>query len=100
MMPNYLWKAINMVVEGIGKNSINKKVNYNVAISFASLLEKFSKLVTKKEPILTKYSVDVLSKNFTLDISRAKQYLNYKPISTTHQSILEFIEWFNGSYEN
>ncbi len=98
--PIDLWKAINMVFEGIGKNSIHKKVNYNVAKSFASLLEKFSKLVTKKEPTLTKYSVDVLSKNFTLDITRAKQHLNYKPISTTHQSILEFIEWFNGNYEN
>ena len=56
-------------------------------------MEIIAKYYIKKEPSLTTYSVGVLSKNFTLDISKAKRLLNYKPIITTKQSLNEFLIW-------
>jgi nucleoside-diphosphate-sugar epimerase len=57
-------------------------------------------LFKEKEPALTKYSVGVLSKNFTLDISKAKELLNYKPIISTNESINEFVDWYNNKNKN
>ena len=56
-------------------------------------MEIIAKYFTKKEPSLTRYSVGILSKNFTLDISKAKQLLNYQPKITTKESLNEFIIW-------
>jgi len=97
--PIKLWEAINVVFKGIGRKQIDKKVKFNFAYFVASILEVVSILFTKKEPSLTKYSVGVLSKTFTLDISKAKKLLNYTPVVTTEQSIEEFINWYKSSYE-
>ena len=91
--PVVLWDYINLVFKGIGKNKIEKVVKFRVAYKVASILEWVSKWMTKKEPALTKYGVGVLSKNFTLDVSKAKELLNYKPVITTDESINEFIKW-------
>ena len=91
--PVVLWDYINLVFKGIGKNKIEKVVKFRVAYKVASILEWVSKWMTKKEPALTKYGVGVLSKNFTLDVSKAKELLNYKPVINTEESINEFIKW-------
>ena len=98
--PVKLWRSINTVLKGIGKEQINKTVNFRVAYIAASILELFSKYITKEEPSLTKYSVGVLSKTFTLDISKADELLNYKPVITTEESIEEFINWYKENEEN
>ena len=92
--PVNLWDYINIVLKGIGKEQVNKTVKFRVAYLAASILEWVS-WITKKEPSLTKYSVGVLSKTFTLDISKSKELLNYKPIISTEESIEEFINWYN-----
>ena len=98
--PVVLWEAINNVLKGIGKKQITEKVSFNTAYIVASILEIASKLYSKKEPALTKYSVGVLSKSFTLDISKAKDLLNYKPIISTDNSIEDFINWYKNTYED
>ena len=76
---------------------IKKKINFSVANTAAFFLELTSKYITKKEPSLTQYSVGVLSKNFTLDISKAKKILGYSPIIKTDESMNEFIKWFKSN---
>ena len=97
--PVSLWHSINVVLKGIGKGQINKTVRFRVAYLAASILEWVS-WITKKEPSLTKYSVGVLSKTFTLDISKARDLLNYNPIISTEESIEEFINWYNENESN
>ena len=92
--PVSLWSSINYVLKGIGKEKVNKTVNFRVAYFAAFLLEFVSRWITKKEPSLTRYSVGVLSKNFTLDVSKAEKLLNYNPVITTEESIEEFINWY------
>lgn len=47
----------------------------------------------KKEPLLTKYGVGILANDFTLDITKAKKLLNYKPVMETFEGINEYILW-------
>ena len=98
--PVSLWTSINSVLEGIGKEKVNKTVNFRVAYFAAFLLEFVSRWITKKEPSLTRYSVGVLSKNFTLDVSKAEKFLNYNPVITTEKSIEEFINWYKENEKN
>ena len=93
--PVSLWECINVVLNGIGMKQVHRKINFKIAFFGAILFEFFSKYITKKEPSLTCYSVGILSKNFTLDITKAKNLLNYYPIVTTIESINEFINWYN-----
>jgi len=92
--PVYLWNYINKVFKGIGKEKIKSNINFNLAYYIAYIMEIFAKYLTKKEPSLTRYSVGILSKNFTLDISKAKRLLNYKTQITTEQSLNEFVSWY------
>ena len=98
--PVSLWSSINYVLKGIGKEKVNKTVNFRVAYFAAFLLEFVSRWITKKEPSLTRYSVGVLSKNFTLDVSKAEKLLNYNPVITTEESIEEFINWYKKNEKN
>jgi nucleoside-diphosphate-sugar epimerase len=45
------------------------------------------------EPTLTAYGIAVLADHFTMDITKAKRLLNYKPVMTTKEGIDEFIAW-------
>lgn len=94
--PVFLWQSVNKVFKGIGLQPIVNKVNFFIAYFVAFIMEISASFLFKdKEPTLTKYSVGVLSKNFTLDISKAKVLLNYKPIVSTNESIKEFVDWYN-----
>jgi len=98
--PVSLWTSINSVLKGIGKEKVNKTVNFRMAYFAAFLLEFVSRWITNKEPSLTRYSVGVLSKNFTLDVSKAEKLLNYNPVITTEKSIEEFINWYKENEKN
>lgn len=98
--PVSLWTSINSVLKGIGKEQVSKTVNFRVAYFAAFLMEWLSRWITKKEPSLTRYSVGVLSKNFTLDVSKAENLLNYNPVITTEESIEEFINWYKENEKN
>jgi len=50
--------------------------------------------VTHKEPVLTKYGVGIIARNFTLDITKARKNLNYEPEMSTDEAILEFVNWY------
>ena len=92
--PIYLWKYINKVFEGLGIKKIENKIGAKSANLAAVVFELVSKYLTGNEPVLTRYSVGVLSQNFSLDISKAKNLLKYKPIINTDKSLDEFVKWY------
>ena len=60
----------------------------------ATILEQKALLFSeRKEPILTRYGIGVLSHNFTLNIKKAQTKLNYKPVMNTFDGINEYISW-------
>lgn len=93
--PINLWDSINEILLAIGLNGIESKLSYPFLYSVATAMELQAKLLkSKSEPILTRYSVGVLAKSFTFNISKAQEKLNYHPKQTTSAAIAEFAKWY------
>ena len=93
--PVSLWQSIDYVLERIGLARVEKQMSYKKLLLIAGFLEwkaRFFKL--KKEPVLTKYSVGILAKSFSFDITKAREKLGYKPVQTTQEAIEEFAVWY------
>jgi nucleoside-diphosphate-sugar epimerase len=97
--PVLLWKSIESVFNSLGKPMNKSKVPYKLASFFARFLELKSSILNNKEPVLTVYGVGTLALSFTLDVTKAKQKLGYRPIITTQQSIDEFVNWYQSNEE-
>lgn len=89
------WKAIEFSLLELGLTPPRLKIPKSLALTIASLLEFKAKLLRQaNEPTLTKYGIGILSTNFTLDITRARAELNYKPIMSTYEGIKEYTSWY------
>jgi 2-alkyl-3-oxoalkanoate reductase len=95
--PVLLWKSIERVLNALEKPLSKSKIPYQIAYYFARFLEMKANLKNNQEPTLTAYSVGTLGLSFTLDITKAKELLGYRPISTTKQSIDEFVKWYTSN---
>ncbi|MFN8577401.1 MAG: hypothetical protein U0354_11130 [Candidatus Sericytochromatia bacterium] len=47
-----------------------------------------------KEPVITCYSVGVLAKSMTMNISKAKDLLGYIPKQTNMEAVDDFVNWW------
>jgi nucleoside-diphosphate-sugar epimerase len=92
--PVNFWEMLNYALESLGYDRVTKKVPKGLAIRVAGLVESYYKLfLPHNEPTLTAYGIAVLADHFTMDITKAKMLLNYKPVMTTKEGIDEFIAW-------
>jgi len=93
--PVYLWDSVRTVLNRLEMDLPSKKVPYGIVkLVAASMESKARRHPEKGEPVLTKYSVGILAKTFTMDISKAKNLLNYTPKMNTAEAIDEFIDWY------
>lgn len=92
--PVNLWETINELFKKLNKPFANKKIPFGIAFRFAHLSEIFSKYFTKKEPALTRYSIGIMKYNMTLDISKARRLLNFKPVQSVSSGMEEFVKWW------
>lgn len=92
--PVLLWDHIRLVLSLLNRKLSDKKVPHELVLAFAAFLELKAKWGSGAEPALTKYSVGTLSKNFTMDISKAKDLLGYVPKVSTEQALVEFTQWY------
>lgn len=70
-----------------------KKLDYKLVLKIASIVECISKFFFIKPPI-TKYAISVLGNSQTLDISKIKKDLKYKPIYSTKEGVFNFAKWY------
>ena len=92
--PVDFWQTLNYALKKMNLLPPSKKIPKSLAMFVAGIVEFKSKLLKEKnEPALTKYGVGILSDNFTLDISKAIEMLNYKPVMHTMDGVNEYIEW-------
>lgn len=90
-----LYEVIENVMKRLGKEVKYKKISYHAAFTIAALLEGISKTILfGKEPILTKYTVSVLSKSQTLNIDKAQKELGYIPNISIEEGITKFVNWW------
>ena len=98
--PVKLWESIADVLRKLGKEPPVKKVPMGVVTFIAGAMELKSKLTNMNEPALTKYGVGTLAKSLTMDISKARELLNYEPRMTTSEAIDEFVIWYKENEES
>ncbi|MFE1629465.1 NAD-dependent epimerase/dehydratase family protein [Brevibacillus reuszeri] len=77
-----------------------KELPYWQAFSAAWVLETLSRtLLGNREPVLTCFSVGVLAKSQTLDITKARKALGYSPRVSIAEGIEAFTQWWRLQHE-
>jgi nucleoside-diphosphate-sugar epimerase len=93
--PILMWELVEKTLNKLGFNLNKKNVPFKVAYNLAKVLETFAKFTPDyKEPVITCYSVGVLAKSMTMDISKAKDLLGYIPKQTNMEAVEEFVHWW------
>lgn len=91
--PENLWEFVEFMLEKMDLNTELKKVPYGLAFQVAAIQERYHKLFKPKvEPTLTKYGIGILNYSLTMDISKLKTILGYKPVISSRESVIEYIE--------
>ena len=81
-----LWDVIRQVLTALRYPTPTRQFNYNIAYGFAAIMEAKS-LFTRREPLLTRYTVAVLGRTQTYDIQAARHDLNYFPTISISEGI-------------
>jgi nucleoside-diphosphate-sugar epimerase len=93
--PVPLWDAVNYVMRRMQVPQVTRYRSYGVAYSAAALNEAACMLWPgRPEPTLSRLGMQVMSKDFTLDISRARHYLEYEPRVSLWTALDEFCAWW------
>lgn len=71
-----------------------KQISYRTAYAVASLLEWKARLTrSQKEPVLTRSTIGMLGKSLTLDITAAREELNYVPLIGMEEGVTAYVAW-------
>ncbi|WP_137819917.1 NAD(P)-dependent oxidoreductase [Pseudomonas sp. 2FG] len=93
--PVPLWDVVNYVLRQLELPPVTRHLPYGVAYAAAALNEAFCKVLPgRPEPSLFRLGVAVMAKDFSLDIGRAQQYLDYDPQVSVWAALDEFCQWW------
>jgi nucleoside-diphosphate-sugar epimerase len=89
------YEFLERMLEAVGVRARRVRVPFSVAYGAAAGLELVHRLaLAGREPPLTRYSVIVLGKSRTLDISAARAELMYHPRVGLDEGIARFARWW------
>ncbi|UXY54208.1 NAD-dependent epimerase/dehydratase family protein [Pseudomonas tohonis] len=93
--PVPLWDVVNYVLRRLDLPPVTRHVPFGIAHAAATLNETVCKLLPgRPEPSLFRLGVAVMARDFSLDISRARQYLEYDPTASVWSALDEFCTWW------
>ncbi len=93
--PVPLWDAVNFVLRRFDLPPVTKHMPFGVAYSAATLNETICKMLPgRPQPGMFRLGVAVMARDFSLDISRARQYLDYDPQVPVWTALEEFCNWW------
>ncbi|WP_416310696.1 NAD-dependent epimerase/dehydratase family protein [Pseudomonas sp. W03] len=93
--PLPLWDVVNYVMRRLELPPVTQHVPYPLAYTLALLNEGVCKVLPgRPEPTMNRLSMAVLAKDFSLDITRARQYLDYDPQASLWDALDEFCDWW------
>lgn len=91
--PVRLWPLIDDLCRRLELTPPSRRVGRRTARAAAFILESWHRVAKRPgEPRLTRYSVDSLSLDATLDISAAKRDLGYAPTVSVEEGVAQFVE--------
>lgn len=87
-------EILMLFLDSIGKKPKFLKLPFHLVYGISCVLEWVYRHFDKKgEPALTRYTVCTLAFSQTLDISKAKRLLGYKPIISLEEGIKNYGAW-------
>lgn len=93
--PIPLWDVVNYVMRQMQLPPVTRYRSYGLAYSAAAVNEAACLLWPgRPEPTLSRLNMQVMHKDFTLDISRARHYLEYEPKVSLWTALDEFCGWW------
>ena len=93
--PLPLWEVVNHVLRRLDLPPVTRHLPYGLAYAAAALNEGICRLLPgRPEPTLFRLGVAVMAKDFSLDISQARQYLGYEPRVSLWTALDEFCQWW------
>ncbi|TBU96456.1 NAD-dependent epimerase/dehydratase family protein [Phytopseudomonas dryadis] len=93
--PLPLWDVINYVLRRLDLPPVTRHVPYALAYGAATLNEAVCRVLPgRPEPSLSRLAVAVMARDFSLDISRARHYLDYEAASGLWPALDEFCRWW------
>lgn len=85
---------LRALCEGLDLNVTIQNLSYGFISPLLRLNERIRLLLPHQpEPRLTSYSAGLFHYHQTLDISKAKQLLNYKPAFSIQEGIQQYANW-------
>ena len=91
----YFIDLLDRLFQELGTEFRKIHIPFSVAFSLVGLVEGLHKVfLPEKEPLLTRYSLSVIGKNQTLDITRAKEELGYSPSISVDEGIQRYVKWY------
>ena len=93
--PVPVWDVVNYVMRQMELPQVTRYRSYGLSYSLAALNEAFCAMWPgRPEPALSRLGMQVMNKDFTLDISRARHYLDYDPKVSLWTALDEFCHWW------
>jgi nucleoside-diphosphate-sugar epimerase len=93
--PVPLWDAVNYVMRRMDLAQVTRYRSYRLAYAAAAINElACMSWPGRPEPTLSRLGMQVMRKDFTLDISRARHYLDYEPKVSLWSALDEFCDWW------
>jgi nucleoside-diphosphate-sugar epimerase len=93
--PVPLWDVINYVLRKLDLPPVTRHLPFGLAYAAAALNEGVCNLLPgRPEPTLFRLGVAVMAKDFSLDISRAREFLGYEPTVSLWRALDEFCAWW------
>jgi len=97
--PLPVWDVVNYVMRRMSLPPVTRYRSVGLAYTAAALNEGFCWLWPgRPQPTLSRLGVQVMSKDFTLDISRARHHLDYRPQVSIWAALDEFCAWWQAQH--
>jgi nucleoside-diphosphate-sugar epimerase len=97
--PIPLWDVVNYVMRQMQLPPVTRYRSYGLAYSAAAINEAACLLWPgRPEPTLSRVGMQVMNRDFTLDISRAQYYLDYQPNVSVWTALDEFCGWWKAQH--
>ena len=94
-VPVPLWDAINYVMRRMQLPQVRRYRSYGLTYAAGALNEGVCMLWPgRPEPTVSRLGAQIMNKDFTLDISRARHYLGYEPQVSLWTALDEFCVWW------
>lgn len=93
--PVPLWDVVNYVLRRLQLPRVTRHVPFPLAYAVAALNEGVCRLLPgRPEPSLFRLGVAVMARDFSLNIERARQELDYQPNASLWDALDEFCLWW------